>query len=78
MKPQNFTTELTEKKNFDVLVISRHSREGGNPVALNFLKRMDSRLRTSGMTDLKRLLSDAVNLRLLKNSVNSVVSFDNT
>jgi len=42
------------------LLKNRHSREARsrcfkqrNPGALNFLKRMDSRLRTSGMTALK-------------------------
>ena len=39
---------------YDELVKSRHSREGGNPDARNFLKRMGSRLRTSGMTAMKR------------------------
>jgi hypothetical protein len=45
---------------FDELVKSRHSREGGNPWARNFLKRMDSRLRTSGMTVKKRAFYDVV------------------
>jgi len=36
-------------------VKSRHSREGGNPEANNFIKRMDSRLKTSGMTDSRYL-----------------------
>ncbi|MFZ3136632.1 MAG: hypothetical protein WA126_04470 [Thermodesulfovibrionales bacterium] len=53
----------------DELVKSRHSREGGNPDARNFLKRMDSRLRTpdyefrgqaSGMTAIKRTFCDVV------------------
>jgi hypothetical protein len=39
----------------------RHSREGGNPQVRNFLKRMDSRLRTSGMTALRRTLYKPVN-----------------
>jgi len=52
---------------FDELVKSCHSRQGGNPCALNFLKRVDSRLRTpaynllgqaSGMTALKRTVYD--------------------
>ncbi|MFA5822728.1 MAG: hypothetical protein WC853_06610, partial [Thermodesulfovibrionales bacterium] len=34
--------------------------EGGNPGARNFLKRMDSRLRTSGMTAMKRTFRDVV------------------
>ncbi len=34
--------------------------EGGNPGARNFLKRMDSRLRTSGMTAMKRTFCDVV------------------
>jgi len=65
MKLQVFTTENTEKKSFrfskssvdliiNKLVKSRHSREGGNPGVLNFLKRMDSRLITSGMTASER------------------------
>ncbi len=45
----------------DELVKSRHSREGGNPCARNFLKRMDSRLRISGMTAVKRTFCDVVN-----------------
>ena len=44
----------------DELVKSRHSREGGNPGERNFLKRMDSRLRTSGMTAMKRTFYDVV------------------
>ena len=47
---------------FDELVKSRHSREGGNPGARNFLKRMDSRLRTSGMTAMKRTFCDVVRI----------------
>jgi len=52
---------------------SRHSREGGNPGARNFLKRMDSRLRTpdyefrgqaSGMTAMKRTFCDVVNFNV--------------
>ncbi len=34
--------------------------EGGNPGARNFLKRMDSRLQTSGMTAMKRTCCDVV------------------
>jgi len=49
--------------NIDELVKSRHSREGGNPGARNFLKRMDSRLRTSGMTAMKRTFCDVVNIQ---------------
>jgi hypothetical protein len=77
MKPQKFTTEDAEKgmrntkKNIlliinkiDDLVKSRHSREGGKPEARNFLKRMDSRLRTSGMTALKRTFYDVVKVGL--------------
>jgi len=52
--------------NFDELVTSRHSREGGNPGERNFLKRMDSRLRTSGMTALKRTFYDVVNFKFIK------------
>ena len=44
------------KTNHEELVKRRHSREGGN-----LLKRMDSRLRSSGMTALKRTFSDVVN-----------------
>ena len=44
----------------DEFVISRHSREGGNPCARNFLKRMDSRLRTSGMTAMKKTFYEGV------------------
>ena len=47
--------------NFDEFAKSRHSREGGNLCARNFLKRMDSRLRTSGMTAMKRTFCDVVN-----------------
>ena len=47
---------------FDELVKSRHSREGGNPGARNFMKRMDSRLKTSGMTAMKKTFCDVVNL----------------
>jgi hypothetical protein len=43
-------THFIRKAKDDVFLTSRHSREGGNPGELNFLKRMDSRLRTSGMT----------------------------
>jgi hypothetical protein len=53
---------LWENGNIVTLVKSRHSREGGNPCARNFLKRMDSRLRTSGMTALKRTFYEAVNI----------------
>jgi hypothetical protein len=52
----------------DELVKSRHSREGGNPGARNFLKRMDSRLRTSGMTAMKRTFCDVVKLATIKNN----------
>jgi hypothetical protein len=53
----------------DNLLKNCHSRESGNPGALNFLKRMDSRLRTpdyklrgqaSGMTALKIAFYEAV------------------
>ena len=48
--------------NVDEFVKSRHSREGGNPGAHNFLKRIDSRLRTSGMTTMKRTFCDVVDV----------------
>jgi len=51
-----------EGVNIDEFIKSRHSREGGNPSARNFLKRMDSRLRTSGMTAMKRTFCDVVNI----------------
>ncbi len=54
--------------NLDDLVKSRHSREGGNPCARNFLKRMDSRLRTSGMTAMKRTFYEVVNLNMSSSS----------
>ena len=53
----------------DEFVKSRHSREGGNPCARNFLKRMDSRLKTpdyefrgqaSGMTAMKKTFYEGV------------------
>jgi tRNA-binding protein len=53
--------------NNNEFVKSRHSREGGNPGAHNFLKRMDSRLRTSGMTAIKRTSCDVVNNRTMIN-----------
>jgi hypothetical protein len=48
--PMANVPNLLTDTNTDNLVKSRHSREGGNPCVLTFLKRMDSRLRTSGMT----------------------------
>ncbi len=50
--------EIPEKD--DELVKSRNSREGGNPEVSNFFRKMDSRLRTSGMTALKRTSYDVV------------------
>jgi hypothetical protein len=47
----------------DSLVKSRHSREGGNPRAQNFLKRLDSRLRISGMTAIRKTFYEPVKLR---------------
>jgi uncharacterized protein len=51
-----FTTKTPKVKvvKDDEFATSRHSREGGNPCVRSFLKRMDSRLRTSGMTAIKR------------------------
>ena len=83
MKLQVFTTENTEKKSFrfsksyvdliiNKLIKSHHSRGGGNPGVLNFLKRMDSRLRTSGMTTSKRTFHFLVTHLF---SVYSVVDF---
>ena len=48
---------------FDELVKSRHSREGGNPGARNFMKRMDSRLKTSGMTAMKKTFHKVIKIR---------------
>jgi hypothetical protein len=65
-KKQNI---IFPKANLDELHISHHSRampagrqEGGNPCAHNVLKRMDSRLRTSGMTGIGRIFYEVVNL----------------
>ncbi len=44
----------------DNRVKSRHSREGGNPEMCNFSGKMDSRLRTSGMTALNGTFYDVV------------------
>jgi len=49
----------------DGFVKSRHSRGGGNPGTRNFLKRMDSRLRISGMTAIKRTFCDVVIIFLM-------------
>jgi general secretion pathway protein I len=45
------------------LLKSRHSRESGNPSALEFLKRMYSRLKTSGMTVMKRTFHKVIKIR---------------
>jgi hypothetical protein len=42
----------------DERVKSRHSREGWNPGARNFSKRMDSRLMTSGMKAMESTFCD--------------------
>ena len=44
----------------DEIVKSRHSREGGNPEMCNFSGKMDSRLRTAGMTALNGTFYDVV------------------
>ncbi len=50
-----------QNMNIDKHIESRHSRESGNPGECNFLGKMDSRLRTSGMTALKRTFYKSVN-----------------
>jgi len=40
--------------------------EGGNPGPRNFLKGMDSRLMTSGMTAMKRTFCDVVAIFIVK------------
>ncbi|MGC2061674.1 MAG: NADH-quinone oxidoreductase subunit M [Thermodesulfovibrionales bacterium] len=68
--PSMRNDKTVQSVNIDGFVKSRHSREGGNPDARNVLKRMDSRLRPSGMTATERTFYDGVKIDMTQVHIN--------